>query len=59
MWMLLKFGMERIRYLFLSNIDAYAKWVSLLQEGHEIAASCGRDWHTETSAQEEVALFVY
>lgn len=42
-------------YLFLSNIDAYAKWVSLLQEGHEIAASCGRDWHTETSAQEEVA----
>ena len=39
----------------LSNVDAYAKWVQLLQDGYEVNASCGRDWHRPTNSDETKA----
>ena len=29
----------------LSNEDAFYKWTKVLEQGYEIAASSGRDWH--------------
>lgn len=34
-----------------SNQQAYLRWVNLLSEGHEIAATAGRDWHGDTSGE--------
>ncbi len=29
----------------LSNEDAFYKWTKVLEQGYEVSASCGRDWH--------------
>ncbi|MFE6169469.1 CehA/McbA family metallohydrolase [Viridibacillus arvi] len=45
--------------LSLSNLDAYAKWTQLLQQGYEIQASCGGDWHNPMGQDEQCAyMFV-
>ncbi|KRL04604.1 CehA/McbA family metallohydrolase [Liquorilactobacillus oeni] len=40
----------------LYNQKAYALWSKLLQEGHHLAASCGRDWHRPKKETENVAI---
>lgn len=42
-------------HLSASNQLAYLKWLQLLEQGFEIAATAGRDWHGPASEEERIA----
>ena len=41
------------------NEQAFELWTSLLNEGHQIAATCGRDWHRQQTNKKAASLYVY
>lgn len=43
-------------HLSSSNEKAYEFWLSLLDQGHRIACTCGRDWHGKSDVNDHVGI---
>lgn len=46
-------------HLSPTNIEAFQLWTRLLNEGHRISATCGRDWHVQHTDKQVAYLFAY
>ncbi|KGX86644.1 CehA/McbA family metallohydrolase [Pontibacillus litoralis] len=39
------------------NMEAFQLWTDLLNKGHQLAATCGRDWHNQDTDKEIAFLY--